>query len=588
MAGLWSVVKRARSRRVANQHAKRAADDLGQVADTTALAQLARDETIIVEGRLISGTPREGLRDGSPAAVVGVAVAERLLALDGLATLLSHSATGLVIEVGDRRLAIVEPIELLGGGEQWWPCVTPTGDDLTGRLPDALAVSELWASVGATRGVHMTLRPGELVRLRGRAKRLEDDDTSAGYRDLGAKWCLQDVAVVGLDTPRVVAPWWAWLRSPVLVVLALGGALGWLALWNNYQSTEWGCRQACERVGQCTVVPRRRLSHDFVCAAMSRDDCRDSTMCRERGECTPVDRSCQVGNDDDCLASSRCRQDGQCSLVGHQCELLSDADCGRTNGCRDEARCSRMREQRRGYVCVADPRAICAASRQCKRYGACQVDDERNCVVASSDDCAQSEACDEQGRCSAVERDAKWHCVAGSDADCAQSTQCKWDGHCTRRGGRCGVASGEDCDGPCRRVGRCAATDIAKGPNLARCRAESAEDCQASEACQRFELKCHFRHGQCADSALPTPRAPDCRRTSRCEEDGICTLRDGHCVAGSDADCHASTGCQQQGRCSASADVCKVVSDDDCRRSEACTLMDQCFATAGQCLSTPP
>jgi hypothetical protein len=90
----------------------------------------------------------------------------------------------------------------------------------------------------------------------------------------------------------------------------------------------------------------------------------------------------------------------------------------------------------------------CIRGRMCQLEGFCSVGEGGQCIAASDDDCAPSDAC-LGGRCSAREG----LCVAADDDDCRESWACKGYGLCHHDGDQACMARAED---DCRASTRCA------------------------------------------------------------------------------------------------------------------------------------
>lgn len=386
------------------------------------------------------------------------------------------------------------------------------------------------------------------------------------------------------------------LRHPIAVLAALGAVVPSCRCAKHYDEVEQGCDQTCEAGGECGVglISGESWSWSdtfdgdvFRCVASDEEDCKRADVCRIRGACGIVDRSCAPANDDHCRYDDVCLTLGKCSAVDGNCVATRDEDCRRTDACADSGRCSA-----RDGGCVVGSDADCAGSYYCKALGHCRkVGDE--CKAATDDDCRNAESCVSLGQCSA----RSGNCVLGSDEDCRRRWACAEHGECTfddRQG--CVVAGDEDCIGTegcakwaschaedgkcvassncrssaaCRVYGRCEGNDS--------CRARSDEDCQQSERCQQ--------DGAC--SKIGDGCAKSCADTSSCRESGLCSERKGGgCHAASDADCRQSNGCRKQGHCTASSSgYCVAGKAEDCRRSAACREMGQCTREGENCIA---
>ena len=78
----------------------------------------------------------------------------------------------------------------------------------------------------------------------------------------------------------------------------------------------------------------------------------------------------------------------------------------------------------------------------CGEHGYCTYQDGK-CLLASDEDCAQTEACRVRGECSfEVNKDASGYlpdtrCVVGSNEDCRKSERCKKHRMCWKRKDKC-------------------------------------------------------------------------------------------------------------------------------------------------------
>jgi len=138
-------------------------------------------------------------------------------------------------------------------------------------------------------------------------------------------------------------------------------------------------------------------------------------------------------------------------------------------------------------------------------------------------------------------------CQVRTDDDCRGSEACREEGRCSARGGAC-VASGEDCrKAPaCAQQGWCTLID-------GRCVAGSDADCAASALCSGTLRFCVARHGHCT---LAAAHDALCRASEACTDLGRCTAREGACVVASDEDCKRSLECEEHRRCRAHQGLC--------------------------------
>ncbi|EDM77224.1 hypothetical protein PPSIR1_26783 [Plesiocystis pacifica SIR-1] len=187
-----------------------------------------------------------------------------------------------------------------------------------------------------------------------------------------------------------------------------------------------------------------------------------------------------------------------------------------------------------------DCEAKCAASGECGRRTYRAGDGFARCYVRDSKDCAQSELCAAEGRCHLYDGITPDRCVALTDLDCRASTACASEGKCSLG-----------------HLGECAIEPSA---------------CARTDACREAGV-CNYEHAKGCVEALP-----DCKLACRLE--GACELRDGVCVATSDANCRASSRCRGEGQCTLEGDRC-VATDEDCAASVMCEMNGWCAAVDG-------
>lgn len=179
----------------------------------------------------------------------------------------------------------------------------------------------------------------------------------------------------------------------------------------------------------------------------------------------------------------------------------------------------------------------CRTEGKCGRRTHAAGDALARTYVRDSQDCAQSLACTVEGRCQYNPDLSQEFCVALTDEDCRQSEAC-------------------------RTTGACAVTETGQ------CRIEPT-GCQRHEGCVEGG-RCVYPTAQRCD-----PGPVDC--TQACRMEGACTLREGVCVATSDADCEASHFCWLGGQCVLAGDRC-TVDDASCAESSMCELNGWCEA----------
>jgi len=272
------------------------------------------------------------------------------------------------------------------------------------------------------------------------------------------------------------------------------------------------CELACKMEGRCSVK-------GDLCVASSDKDCQRGEVCRSLGKCMSDGGGVcawKGAAKADCSAGANpCREWGLCTPKGGKCVAGSDEDCAKSRHCANYGRCT----ARDGRCVVSATEEIpCKAARgpagmePCREHGHCTAKDGV-CVAATDEDCKQSEACKDRGRCKANEAG---DCVAESDASCKGSDRCDGHGECSAVEGWC-VA---------RTEGNCAlAPPCQEGMTEAWCYSGyNDEDCEDGGHCTDWG-RCSHKDGWCvADSDS------DCKRSERCKKDGYCKAKDGWCV----------------------------------------------------------
>lgn len=114
------------------------------------------------------------------------------------------------------------------------------------------------------------------------------------------------------------------------------------------------------------------------------------------------------------------------------------------------------------------------------------------------------------------------------------------------------------------------------------------ESCRRSLLCERYGAceQVDEETGYALDDFYcgPGASAHCAKSTWSCTQDGLCSYRDGACVAASDADCARSTlACSVEGRCSGRQEACVVASDADCAKSLVCEAYEACTEVRGEC-----
>ncbi len=127
------------------------------------------------------------------------------------------------------------------------------------------------------------------------------------------------------------------------------------------------CIRSCDKSVACT---RSGLCHtDGELCVADADSCKRSKDCLQWGRCTPSKnkRTCQVGSDEDCRNSRLCSEQGQCfAAAGVGCEARSVDDCSRSSGCPDRGGCGLVDKR-----CGPRSKADCDESTACKKFRIC-------------------------------------------------------------------------------------------------------------------------------------------------------------------------------------------------------------------------
>lgn len=111
----------------------------------------------------------------------------------------------------------------------------------------------------------------------------------------------------------------------------------------------------------------------------------------------------------------------------------------------------------------------------------------------------------------------------------------------------------------------------------------TTDDCQKGFSCIKEQPKHHGElvKGVCKDSCT--------LNMTQCRVHGLCTYKEGKCVATSKAECSRTVGCQKWGFCSEKDGKCVALTDADCRYGSMCKkghrVYNQCFALNGDCVS---
>ncbi len=117
--------------------------------------------------------------------------------------------------------------------------------------------------------------------------------------------------------------------------------------------------------------------------------------------------------------------------------LLSLAAVAGCDPCRQSCAFEGLCEEVDGS-CVATSEEQCSASRWCKRYGRCTLDNKNHtCTVGSDADCRAAIECIDDGRCKFRRDPWSESCVAASKTDCEKSNNCLAKSRCRLEGNAC-------------------------------------------------------------------------------------------------------------------------------------------------------
>lgn len=287
-----------------------------------------------------------------------------------------------------------------------------------------------------------------------------------------------------------------------------------------------GCRAPCPLGGACSVM-------SGACGAKTDADCALTEACVLWGHCAAVRGTCVPVRDDDCEESRACRVLGRCRAIAGACRAPDHL------AIHSGGYSMRHLNDRANDRALQSDLSRCRAAAPCLAEGACDIDEDGECVVGDDDDCRSSAACTARGACRRFVDGHRAECAAS----CADTTFCKQDGHCATMGeGLCGTGAALECEESegCRLDGRCA---LVGGI----CQATAAI-CAAWEGC-RFDGRCEVEAGVCRIARGSCERSVPCEKLGACSES---TTFEG-CGVGKQTDCAHSEVCEKYGFCSAIA-----------------------------------
>lgn len=104
-----------------------------------------------------------------------------------------------------------------------------------------------------------------------------------------------------------------------------------------------------------------------------------------------------------CQETQKCNESGKCTYAQDMCVATRQGDCSNSTNCTKLGECQfQLDSYSQGGVglCVANVDG-CARSEVCKKYGKCSPGDDGFCVVGGDEDCAESQLCMANSRCTA-------------------------------------------------------------------------------------------------------------------------------------------------------------------------------------------
>ncbi len=106
--------------------------------------------------------------------------------------------------------------------------------------------------------------------------------------------------------------------------------------------------------------------------------------------------------------------------------------------------------------------------------------------------------------------------------------------------------------------------------------------------CSKGEGKTCFKQSDCAEGLAclgdALRRCEKCDTVDDCIAEGLCTAKEGACIAASDEECKKADICKHNGACTAKDGKCTVGGDADCKQSTACAKQGFCKAKGNNCI----
>ena len=355
------------------------------------------------------------------------------------------------------------------------------------------------------------------------------------------------------------------------------------------------CRIKCRQHGLC------QQKEHYYCIANTKTHCQHSELCKSLHFCTPKDGICQPDSTDACKDSIECEEEGKCTLktqkctkssgsCGFSCVVGSKEDCQKSKLCREKGACDVFADPETGLMdCTVGSADDCKKTPDCKVAGRCTFIKNQyggSCRATSDSDCKNARMCKEKGLCKLTK---SGFCVPGSSEDCAKTEACQSEMRCTFINGMCSVGSSDSCktsklcqkEGKCKRIKNKCYTPLSSGPvTCYYCAPGKVEDCKQSALCIQKGL-CGFAPVEDGGTCIHSSN-DDCKKSDACQSDGLCHLvKDEVCGARSKADCKVL--CKQKGLCSFKDGYCVATSDQDCKKSEVCRVSGGCFLQKEEC-----
>lgn len=303
--------------------------------------------------------------------------------------------------------------------------------------------------------------------------------------------------------------------------------------------------------------------------------------CADDGRCgwDPKEKSCVAVSVSDCLASRRCKEFGYCALEEGRCAEACDRATPEV--LRDAAYIGSTGGEGR---CVRDPATPCSDTRACAVAGFCVDIDETHC--AWGPDC--SVPCKKEGACGkAIDRG----CFVVADADCEKSEACKQDGRCAAAIYQ-GCITRAQADAACE-PGRISIDGACHFPVGYRCK----DECKRENRCEAFVSQLRQDGGKSSRKFVECVESTAyCAGQPACTEKGICgAVKEswyeynkchrepcgeptwGGC-AKTAAGCAKSKRCKLDGSCSAESysQYCRPTIAAHCEQSMDCKRLGNC------------